>query len=502
MDHVDIEHFLKLNIDGSCIGLEPREGENTYFCTPEGAEVIGWAGTDGIHYCFVDGFGEMVFTVSPMNTPGNYVHPVARDFTDFLRLLLACGDAAALEQVYCWDQAQFDGFMRDNPLTAEQQAVLDTIREKLMLAPMEQPFAYIKKLQAEFDYSSIEYPKDYYDQFPGEAPIPEWKVYFDGGFWGHDGCDECGMEFSLNKQFTWGDALWYVPAIYSCDKGLVVDFCMQVPAECIRSFMDKWQLPAENHGIDLTDEQQMQIDADNPVAIHMKPRVVLNGTEIILTHGCGVSWNPFLPEGHNPWARSAIQHYGLDPAYGWAIWRAAFLWTPLRKPQIKTLSVTLMKGPLAISGPHFHVSASGARFEFTHPTTGARHTLTVQEYEQKEMPNNRFKGDYECPEHYILMCYTLSPDLPDGAFIVTDCKRSDKPRQKYTNPSGSSASGVCVSVGIIGGADGPTVLFVGGSEQGKSRAACSSLHFEPVDKVEWRMVFYEKKHEDITVELI
>jgi len=98
------ERYLKLNNDGSRVGLERGESERNYFCTPKGAEVIGWGSVDGIHYCFVRGFGEMVFSVSPMNTPGNYVHPVARDFRDFLRLLLACGDTAALERVYvyCW----------------------------------------------------------------------------------------------------------------------------------------------------------------------------------------------------------------------------------------------------------------------------------------------------------------------------------------------------------------------------------------------------------------
>ena len=146
------EKYLKLNIDASRIGLERSENEGNYFCMPRGAKVIGRAGADGIHYCFVRGFGEMVFAVSPMNTPGNYVHPVAGDFADFLRLLLACGDAAALEQAYCWEQAQFDAFLRDNPPTAKQQAVLDAIRDKLSLTPMERPFAYLKELQAGFDY--------------------------------------------------------------------------------------------------------------------------------------------------------------------------------------------------------------------------------------------------------------------------------------------------------------------------------------------------------------
>ena len=192
------ERYLKLNLDGSRVGLEGGESERNYFSTPKGAKVIGWAGVDGIHYCFVRGFGERVFAVSPMNTPGNYVHPVARDFMDFLRLLLACGHVAALEQVYCWDQAQFDAFLQDNPLTGEQQAVLDAIREKLLLAPKEQPFAYIKELQAKFDYSRIKYTEDYYEWVQVEPKIAEWKVYYDGNFGGHHGRERAGKEISLD----------------------------------------------------------------------------------------------------------------------------------------------------------------------------------------------------------------------------------------------------------------------------------------------------------------
>lgn len=496
------ERYLKLNLDGSRVGLERGESESTYFCTPKGAKVIGWAGVDGIHYCFVRGFGEMVFAVGPMNTPGNYVHPVARDFMDFLRLLLAYSDAAALEQVYCWDQAQFDAFLQDNPLTGEQQAALDIIREKLLLAPMEQPFAYIKELQAEFDYSRIKYTEDYYEWVPVEPKMPEWKVYFDGNFWGHHGRERAGKEISLDRQFVWDDEVGNIPAIYTCSKGLVVDFCIQVPAAHIRSFMDKWNLSIENDGTDFTDEQRMQIDAENPLAININSKVVLNGTVLSGSHGCGVSWNPCFPEGYGLEAKSVTLHYGLDPACGWVIWRSAFPWTKKRKPQITTLSVTLMQEPVAMSGPHFHVPAPGQRIEFKHPTTSAQHTLTVQEYEQHEMSLEHFDSqNQEFPTHYTVMSYTLSPDLPDGAFTVTDCLPSDQPRQKLTNPNEPQASG-SICLGIIGGADGSNAIIFGGSGQGKLHVACSALHFEPVDDVDWRMVFHEQRREDVTVELI
>ena len=57
-------------------------------------------------------------------------------------------------------------------------------------------------------------------------------------------------------------------------------------------------------------------------------------------------------------------------------------------------------------------------------------------------------------------------------------------------------------VGIIGGADGPTAVIGGQDKPGKLHAACSSLHFEPVEQVEWRIVFRERKCEGTDIDLI
>ena len=244
MDKV-FQKFLRSGIELSVVGVECREDNNPYFCTPKGASIFGWAGVDGIHFCFVRGFGSMVFSVSPMNSAPDFVHPLANNFADFLRLLLACDDSAALEQAWMWDKAQFEAFLRDNPPTHEQKKALSELAEKMKLTPMEQPWAYIKKLQASFDYSKIKYTEDYYDvdmNPEAEPTIPEWKVYFDGDFWGHSGKDRSGTELRLNKQFDWAGHHWVIPAAYSCSKGLVMDFCMRTPEEDIRKFITKYHL--------------------------------------------------------------------------------------------------------------------------------------------------------------------------------------------------------------------------------------------------------------------
>ena len=61
------QKFLRKHLDLSSLSVMRREDNDPYFCTPKGASIFGWAGVDGIHFCFVRGFGETVFAVSPMN---------------------------------------------------------------------------------------------------------------------------------------------------------------------------------------------------------------------------------------------------------------------------------------------------------------------------------------------------------------------------------------------------------------------------------------------------
>ena len=72
-----LEKFQNLDADLSLIGLEKGDSEGGYFCTPVGAEVIGWE-CEGIHYCFIEGFGETVFAVNPETAEEHYVRPLLR----------------------------------------------------------------------------------------------------------------------------------------------------------------------------------------------------------------------------------------------------------------------------------------------------------------------------------------------------------------------------------------------------------------------------------------
>ena len=85
------EKFWNLDIDFSLIGLEKGDEEGGYFCTPIGAKVIGWE-CEGIHYCNIEGFDEMVFAVNPETAEEHYVRPLAKNFEELLSLVLVCKD--------------------------------------------------------------------------------------------------------------------------------------------------------------------------------------------------------------------------------------------------------------------------------------------------------------------------------------------------------------------------------------------------------------------------
>ena len=166
------EKYKNLKIDGSWIGLEAG-AQTPYFCTPIGAEIIGW--DNGIHYCFIKGFGDMVFCVNPEPCCDYNVYPIARNFCDFLGLILATGNTNTLQQIIWWDKKRFEDFVnspeeQEYRVRPEVQGVLSTIRKGIDIAPIDTPFEYIKDLQSNFPYEQIPFSNEYYDTLGIERP--------------------------------------------------------------------------------------------------------------------------------------------------------------------------------------------------------------------------------------------------------------------------------------------------------------------------------------------
>lgn len=505
---MDIKSFKKSKIDLSLLGFDMNGDFVLYYCTPKNAEIIASSGVDGIHFCTIKQFGEIIFAVSPMNF-GDCVYPIARSFEDLLRLLLHCSDVAALEQCYAWDEEQYKAFLIDCPPTEKQQAVSDEIKSRFGLEPIVDSFAYVKELQAEFDLSQIEYTEDYYDtdMNPAAPEVQtEWKVYFDGGYWTKNQKGKPGEEIAVNKSFSWGDEVWHIPAVYSCSKGLVVDFCIEIDPQKEKAFFDKWY-PVFEKDENISHELREQIEQENPTDVNFIAHLQVNSKPLLQKHGSSVNWIPesCLPDGERCVSESkeSIRHYGLDDTKAWAFHRIAFPWATKRKPEIKSISLKLERQPTAIQGIYFKNPAVGEVISFEHPVHKTEHKLTVLSYEKQEFSAKGFQHEeYEFPTCHTAMTYTLEPELSAKKFRISDCKQNEQPKRRpKKNYEPKSEYDAC-SIGIIGGSDGPTAIFASSGQSIEQHTALSALCFEHTDDIEWKIVFREKLIEDIETELL
>lgn len=475
------QKFLRAGVDLSPLGFELRADAAPYFCTPKGARILGWAGVDGIHYCTVRGSGSRIFAVSPMNAAPECVHPIAESFEDFLRLLLACGDAAVLEQSWQWDEAQFSAFLNENPPTDEQKAALSELSRRMRLTPMPEPWRYLRALQASFP--------------PAEKPSPRLaqREAFD-----------CGLllsprsrgrfreELALEKSFDWVGRHWLVPAAYVCGKGLAIDFCMRASADELRAFMQKWKLSPENDDCAaFSQEDQLLLDAENPLALSFTPTLTVNGKTLHVSERASASFHPCFPDLETPLA-PLRRRYHLSGAFGWVVTRAWFPWNGRRPAAIHSIELSLRRTPAPLPGPRFTVRAPGDAFRFTHPYTGTEHTLTALSLETRTLPETAFGRGF--PTRFTLLRFALDPE-PAEPVLISDTRESDRPVRPEVVEGPSSAR----AVGVIGGADGPTALFVSGG----AHTACSALRFSPDTRdIEWRATFEASPRDDFSLSLL
>lgn len=180
-----LDRYYALETDLSPIGLIGRMDSEGYSCTPLGAQIIDWTGVDGIHYCFVEDFGEMVFAVNPFPGGDSPVYPVAESFSDFLGLLLTAKSEAAIEQIVRWDREQYDTYIHGEDFLAyaadpEVQSALSAIAS-LGVEPIEDPFGYVKGIQRDFDYTKLCFSDVYYEEIGqtdmlDKVPFDSWVV--------------------------------------------------------------------------------------------------------------------------------------------------------------------------------------------------------------------------------------------------------------------------------------------------------------------------------------
>lgn len=317
-----------------------------------------------------------------------------------------------------------------------------------------------------------------------------WIVTYSGGFWAPHG--SVGTPIAIEKHLTWGENHFYVPAAYLSEEGLVLDICAEIEREDIRAFLDKWYSHL-TQPLELPHNLREQIEQENPMAKDYYANVSVNGQPLSRDRACGIGWVPpeLLPdEKINDHAEVVLRHYGLNPAQGWSFRRVSLKWTVEKPPKIDSLTLTLSQRPRSIPGKPFEMPAIGESVEIIHPLRRETYTLTVREVSREQVSDRLARPGL--PEHALFMSCTLSPDLDCEHFQIRDTVEDERSKQQEQ----------AASIGIIGGADGPTAIAFLTPQQPHLHCAVSSMRYAPPKTVVWQPVFREKTAEDLTVELI
>jgi len=308
------------------------------------------------------------------------------------------------------------------------------------------------------------------------------KVYFDGSLYGgHANGHKCAQEIDLDLHFVWNGARFFVPALYLCAQGVVVDVIKSVDRGEVAAYLQKYAPLLEKRPDRKT---ELWAQAENPLRMEFDANLMIGKNPARVSHSSSAVSIPKDLYPQEDGVQEAFAHYGCDEGQAHAILRLHFPWQTKRRPKKLSLALCLSPRPCRLPVEKtFSACVGCAPFDvpFTHPQSGQESVLHVLGMTQEVLPQSAFgREDCEYPTHFCLLRYAVDP-APAGLLLRDVCD-GDAPRRISREKYAPEAIGAC-SIGIIGGADGPTAAAVGGRE----KCCASALRFGAYTCAEFEM---------------
>ena len=334
---------------------------------------------------------------------------------------------------------------------------------------------------------------------------PELDVYHNGCIRGKGKREDKLMAVPVNGTFLWGGQEIYIPAIYVGEAGAVLDVCTIISMEDMTAFLKKWD---KKRRMSLkTQEEYEQITADNPGSREFTVEMSLDNIPLVRRVSSSLNWYPenvfrmgnesSAPARSDEWrndpdAETLMDAYGCSREYCWHFVRLSYNWNgnPILSPQ--EIALSLQANPLPVTVGYFNTSPA-CNFETlqaVHPVTGQEYTLTLYECEQLRQSFAEIgKENVIYPEYFQTLSYRISPEIERSLFDIRDCADGDRPKMEDAGKKSEKSVGATA------------VFMAGKSNASDRRMASSSMHYEPVSEIRWRMVFYIKPKADMEITL-
>lgn len=324
------------------------------------------------------------------------------------------------------------------------------------------------------------------------------KVYYRDNFWGcmdarevrRDREEETdrnripGTKLPLGLRFTYSGAEYRIPAMYLFPEGVTVD---------IIQIIDEQE---EKERCRVYEEEYASMDAEDQVLFENSSdlhtnlplgSLTINGKQARMIGTCSAVWLSWI--GEQALEQVKEEYAGQIPeGCGFYLTRV-HAEICLMGENVESLELHVRRSEKLIPVKERFMAAAGDRegielVSFTHPNTGKKHTLYLIETEKFDGNKwDRMPADIE--ERFSLgIVYETVPPLPDGerlylkdlyAYGREDSSRSCSiigaiPSSEEKECGGGERGqeeGDEAETQIIGGASGPTAIFIAGKATGK-----------------------------------
>lgn len=329
--------------------------------------------------------------------------------------------------------------------------------------------------------------------------MSDWNVYYDNPSWSEaeEGqALEPGKEIPINKEFLRDGYQWKILSMYTFSEGLVVHLCKRIEKETIKTFYAKWvatrELILQQRVEEIPQEELDMMMDDSPFNTHATTGFSINGLPLQSEGTFFERWNPVQNPVHEEEYKGIynfLDRYSLDEDACWYIIHCKYRWSEKPVESIEKVQLFFEALPTTIAGPRFSITDKDQEISFCRPLGGQEHVLKALSCQPMILSEELGLDDqWEYPKHYFQLIYSVTPDLSEDIFYVTDCSCGDSPHQIGQK---SDEELHIMYVGLV--------ALQSGSEE--IHSASSALYFDPPEKVQWRMVFHEKIREDFTLTL-